>query len=64
LQRALDLIGETLGPLEAMANDEASPLAARARKMADLLRALALRVRQRHYHYRLCNVSTGGLGIA
>jgi hypothetical protein len=40
VQRALDLIGETLGPLEVTANDERSPLAARARKVADLLRAL------------------------
>ena len=40
VQRALDLIGGTLGPLEATANDEASPVAASARKVADFLRAL------------------------
>ena len=40
VQRALDLIGDTLGPLEAMANDEASPVAAPAGKVAAVLRAL------------------------
>src|SRR3954468_2212196 len=40
VQRALDLIGETLGPLEAMANDVASPPAVQAAKVAKLLRGL------------------------
>ncbi len=40
VQRALDLIGETLGPLEAMANDVASATAVQAAKVAKLLRGL------------------------
>ena len=40
VQRALDLISDTLGPLEARANDEASPVAAPAGKVAAVLRAL------------------------
>jgi hypothetical protein len=40
VQRALELIGETLGPLEAMANDVASPTAVPAGKVAKLLRGL------------------------
>jgi hypothetical protein len=40
VQRALDLIGETATPLELTANDAASPVAASARKVAGLLRAL------------------------
>jgi hypothetical protein len=40
VQRALDLIGDTLGPLEAMANDVASPIAVQAGKVAKLLRGL------------------------
>src|SRR5208283_477848 len=40
VQRALDLISDTLGPLEATANDEASPVAAPAGKVAAVLRAL------------------------
>src|SRR5690242_14816365 len=40
VQRALDLIGETLGPLEAMANDVASPTAVQAGKVAKVLRGL------------------------
>jgi hypothetical protein len=40
VQRALDLIGETLGPLEAMANDAASPAALPAGKVAKVLRGL------------------------
>src|SRR5271165_2837029 len=39
VQRALDLIGDTLGPLEAMAKG-ASPLSATAGKVADVLRTL------------------------
>jgi hypothetical protein len=37
VQRALDLIGETLGPLEATANDVASPTAVQAGKVAKVL---------------------------
>jgi hypothetical protein len=40
VQRALDLIGETLGTLEATANDAASPVAAQAGKVAAALRSL------------------------
>jgi hypothetical protein len=40
VQRALDLIGETLGPLEAIANDVASSTAVQAAKVAKLLRGL------------------------
>src|SRR5689334_9870023 len=40
VQRALDLIGETLVPLEAMANDAASPAALHAGKVAKVLRGL------------------------
>src|SRR3954452_3867895 len=40
VQRALELIGETLGPLEAMANDAASATAVPAGKVAKLLRSL------------------------
>jgi len=40
VQRALDLISDTLGPLEATTNDEASPVAAPAGKVAAVLRAL------------------------
>jgi hypothetical protein len=40
VQRALDLIGETLGPLEAMADDAASPTAVQAGQVAKLLRSL------------------------
>jgi hypothetical protein len=40
VQRALDLIGETLGRLEATANDETSPVAASAGKVAAVLRDL------------------------
>jgi hypothetical protein len=40
VQRALDLIGETLGPLEAIANDVTSPTAVPAGKVAKLLRGL------------------------
>src|SRR3954453_4963232 len=40
VQRALDLIGDTLGPLEAMANDAASPTALQASKVAKVLRGL------------------------
>jgi hypothetical protein len=40
VQRALDLISETAASLEVTANDAASPVAASARKVADLLRAL------------------------
>lgn len=40
VQRALDLIGETLGPLEATANDAASPVAAQAGKVAAALQSL------------------------
>jgi hypothetical protein len=40
VQRALDLIGDTLSPLEAAANDETSPVAAPAGKVAAVLRAL------------------------
>src|SRR3954452_19197279 len=40
VQRALGLIGETLGPLEAMANDAASPAALQASKVAKMLRGL------------------------
>jgi hypothetical protein len=40
VQRALDLIGETLGPLEAMANDAAAPAALQAGKVAKVLRGL------------------------
>jgi hypothetical protein len=40
VQRALDLIGDTLGPLEAMANDAASPAALQAGKVAKVLRGL------------------------
>src|SRR5690349_16921785 len=36
VQRALDLIGETLPPLEAMANDAASPVVSQASKVAKL----------------------------
>src|SRR5271165_4848705 len=39
VQRALDLIGDTLGPLEAMAKG-ASPVSATAGKVADVLRTL------------------------
>ena len=39
VQRALDLIGETLGPLEATANDAASPVAAQAGKVAAALQS-------------------------
>jgi hypothetical protein len=40
VQRALDLIGETLGPLDAAANDTTSPVAAAAEKVAGQLRSL------------------------
>jgi len=40
VQRALDLIGETLSPLEAVAHDAASPTVAQAGKVAKLLRGL------------------------
>jgi hypothetical protein len=40
VQRALDLIGETLGPLEATAKDTTSPVAAAAGKVAEQLRSL------------------------
>jgi hypothetical protein len=40
VQRALDLIGETLAPLETMANDAASATAVQAGKVAKLLRGL------------------------
>ena len=39
VQRALDLIGDTIGPLEATANDATSPVAAPAGKVAAVLRA-------------------------
>ncbi len=40
VQRALDLIGDTIGPLAATANDATSPVAAPASKVAAVLRAL------------------------
>jgi hypothetical protein len=40
VQRALDLIGETLSPLEVVAHDAASPTVAQAGKVAKLLRGL------------------------
>ncbi|MFL5255971.1 MAG: ISKra4 family transposase, partial [Rhodopila sp.] len=40
VQRALDLMGETLAPLEAMANDGASPTAVQAGKVAKVRRGL------------------------
>ncbi len=40
VQRALDLIGDTIAPLEAAANDETSPVAVPAGKVAAVLRAL------------------------
>src|SRR3954453_22624269 len=40
VQRALDLIGETLGPLKPMANDAVFSTAVQARKVAKLLRGL------------------------
>jgi hypothetical protein len=40
VQRALDLIGDTLAPLEAMANDAAAPAALQAGKVAKVLRGL------------------------
>src|SRR5690348_14675762 len=40
VQRALDLIGDTLRLLEAMANDVASPIAVQAGKVAEVLRSL------------------------
>ena len=40
MERALDLIGDTIGPLEAAANDATSPFAVPAGKVAAVLRGL------------------------